>query len=146
MREEIIFLFLITYLVGDLGVDAFYHIVRWLSDDREKYPQAVPRWVVGAFERTMAFLLFLFAVDNAATVLIAWMAAKLAANWQRRDLTDNERKSLWIRKRTFIALMTGVLSLAVGVAGGSMARCSMPLKEPPSYCAFVEPLYSFRKR
>ena len=87
----------------------------------------------------MTFVLFLFAVEDAGTVLIAWMAAKLAANWQRRELTDNERKSLWIRAQTFVALMAGVLSLAIGVLGGSIAHCALPTSEKPNaWCEYVD--------
>jgi hypothetical protein len=89
----------------------------------------------------MAFLLFLFAVEGAGTILGAWIVAKLAANWQRRELPKGEgEESRLIRARTFRGLMTGILSLGIGMAGGSLARCYLPLneKESPSYCAFVK--------
>ena len=47
---------------------------------------------VDTFERTLAFVLVFFSVEQAMTVLIAWMAAKLAANWQRQTLTGNRRR------------------------------------------------------
>ena len=122
----------LTLLVGHVAVKGFVAFVRKLSNLTELYPEAVPAWIVGTFERTMTFVLFLFAVEDAGTVLIAWMAAKLAANWQRRELTDNERKSLWIWAQTFVALMAGVLSLAIGVLGGSIAHCALPTSEKPN--------------
>jgi hypothetical protein len=137
--QSLILAFVVTVFVGELIVYCFVRIVRWLSNDRERYPHAVPPWIVGVFERTMAFFLFLFAIEAAGTVLIAWMAAKLAANWQRRELTESERKSHWIRTRTFTALMAGVLSLAIGTAGGSASRCLLPLDKLPGYCAFLKP-------
>ena len=90
----------LTLLLGHFAVKWFVALVRKLSNLTERFPEAVPAWIVGMFEGTMTFVLFLFAVEDAGTVLIAWMAAKLAANWQRRELTNNERKSLWIRAQT----------------------------------------------
>jgi hypothetical protein len=129
----------LTLLLGHFAVKWFVALVRKLSNLTERYPEAVPAWIVGMFERAMTFVLFLFAVEDAGTVLIAWMAAKLAANWQRRELTNNERKSLWIRAQTFVALMAGVLSLAIGVLGGSIAHCALPTSENPNaWCKYVD--------
>jgi ABC-type dipeptide/oligopeptide/nickel transport system permease subunit len=48
------------------------------------------------------------------------MAAKLAANWQRREEAD-----YGVRANTLIALMAGTLSLGIGVLGGLIARCAL---------------------
>jgi hypothetical protein len=89
--------------------------------DREG--EGVPPWIVGTFERLLAFALIFFDVEQALTVLIAWMAAKLAANWQRQTLAGDESEAdRKIRIYTLTALMAGTLSLAFGVLGGAIAR------------------------
>ena len=65
--------------------------IRWLErvsgmrepPKKEKEQVVVPTWLVGGFERSLAFVLVVFDVPGAYTLLAAWIAAKLAANWQR---------------------------------------------------------------
>jgi integrase len=46
-------------------------------------PGYVPAWFTGLFERALAFLLVLACVEGTYIILTAWMAAKLALNWER---------------------------------------------------------------
>ena len=87
----------------------------------EKTYKHVPSWILGDFERLLAFGLVAFAVPQAGTALIAWLAAKLAANWRRRDAGDDSDEAAIIRANTFIALMAGVLSVILGAVGGLIA-------------------------
>ncbi len=84
----------------------------------------VPPWLVGVFERYLAFLLVALGGDAKAvgTVLIAWIAAKLAANWQRQPGRGSELQDQIVRAHTLIALMTGTLSVLIGASAGWMAR------------------------
>jgi uncharacterized metal-binding protein len=128
-----VFLFLIGLAVAVLGhfpVKWFYDWVRRKSGlpvrEEDDAALAVPHRIIGTFERLFAFALVLAVseVGQVVTVLIAWMAAKLAANWQRRPTEGkDEEKDRQIRANTFIALMAGVLSLAFGALGGAIARC-----------------------
>ena len=83
----------------------------------------MPAWLTGTFERLLAFAIFYAAPTEAYTVFIAWILAKLAANWQRRGIDkldpEDERK---IRAQTLIALKAGTLSLAIGMIGATVAR------------------------
>jgi hypothetical protein len=88
-----------------------------LSNEQDVKPK-VPHLVIGTFERLLAFfLVWLVPAERAGIILLAWMTAKLAANWQRREDADQE-----IRARTLIALITGTLSLSFGVVGGAIAK------------------------
>jgi hypothetical protein len=99
--------------------------VDWVQHESNIEPRekGVPSWIVGLFERLLAFLLFALLVKHAETLLIAWMAAKLAANWQRRPWPKNTEVAREIRAHTFTALMAGTLSLGFGVLGGVIAHC-----------------------
>jgi hypothetical protein len=85
----------------------------------------VPPWVTGIFERYLAFIVVAFNVENAGTILLAWMAAKLAANWQRQVMIEgSELYNRTMVTYTMIALIAGTLSLLLGALGGLIARCA----------------------
>ena len=101
--------------------------VQWVRKESgvptDREGEGVPPWIVGTFERLLAFALIFFNVEQALTVLIAWMAAKLAANWRRQTLVgDDSEADRKIRIYTLTALMAGTLSLGFGVLGGAIAR------------------------
>ena len=50
----------------------------------------VPPLIVGSFERLLAFFLVVFDVEGTATLLAAWLGAKLAASWQRVAIDAND--------------------------------------------------------
>jgi hypothetical protein len=87
----------------------------------------VPPWIVGVFERMMAYLLFFFfeSWGDCSALLAAWIGLKLASNWQRRPLTgrpitpEQERE---IRIQSLVALMAGIISVAIGAGAGALAR------------------------
>jgi hypothetical protein len=85
----------------------------------------VPNWITGAFERLLAFVLVVTVSEfqQVALILLAWMGAKLAANWQRQPFRgDGSAADQRLRIYTISALMAGTLSLAIGIAGGEIAR------------------------
>jgi hypothetical protein len=116
---------LIATLVGETVCTLF---LKWLvyisnAEIRDEHPHSVPPQVVGNFERLMAMVLVATSVDGTATILVGWTAAKLAANWQtmvQRELSGE--KSRIFRARVFISLMTGTISLAIGVIAGLVLR------------------------
>jgi hypothetical protein len=82
----------------------------------------VPPAIIGYFERYLAFLVLVSGVSDAGTILAAWMVAKLAANWQRREMGEDEETNAVIRANTLIALMAGTVSLVLDALGGLIAR------------------------
>jgi hypothetical protein len=68
-------------------------------------------------------VLFLGDLKQVGVVLLAWMTAKLAANWQRQPYKgDGGAKDQELRVYSISALMAGTLSLSIGVIGGAIAR------------------------
>jgi hypothetical protein len=102
--------------------------VSWLRDETEVSKAEgvrVSPAIIGIFERYLAFILVVFNVDGTATILVAWMLAKLAANWQRRNMGGDEATNAAVRANTLIALMAGTASLLLGALGGVIARLAL---------------------
>jgi hypothetical protein len=112
--------------VGFLMLPIAFWPMRWMlwhlrlasniPAEREDKDVGVPPFIGGTFERLLAFSLALFAVQHALTLLAFWLGAKLAASWQRFP------ESREVRVGTFIALMAGVVSVAIGYFAGALVR------------------------
>jgi hypothetical protein len=112
--------------LGHVVVRYFLKFVRWMSGvPAEPRGKRVPNWITGLFERSLAFVLVVTITDmkEVGVVLLAWMTAKLAANWQRQPFKgDGGVKDQKLRVYTISALMAGTLSLGFGILGGLIAR------------------------
>ena len=84
----------------------------------------LPSGITGVFERYLAFVLVLFfGFDTSVgTILVAWIGAKLFANWQRQSGRGPALQDQIIRAHTLIALIVGTLSVVIGVISGWVAR------------------------
>jgi len=51
-----------------------------------------PAWIIGTFERALAFGLFYRGVREAYMILGGWIGAKLAVNWQRRSIAGSQKR------------------------------------------------------
>ena len=127
-------------LAGILAVLAAYipldMLIVWLrvksrvKGSRSAEEVGVPVWIVGSFERLAAFALGLFAVPAAPVMLGAWLAAKLAASWQRypaseKDMEENRQ----VRAGHLVALMVGIVSVAIGYFAGFYIRHALKWNE-----------------
>jgi uncharacterized protein YneF (UPF0154 family) len=129
-----VLLFILGLAVALLAYLPIGWFVWWLRQQSELPPreprkEAVPVFIIGTFERLLAFALVYLNVEGAYAILIAWMAAKLAASWPRQLLNRGSDEleveaDREIRAGIFIALMAGTLSLLFGVIGGLIARGS----------------------
>jgi len=115
---------LFALVLGHFVVEWFINWVRTKSGVEPRRTNAgVDNWIVGLFERTLAFALAFANVPGTYAVLIAWMAAKLALNWKRPLPPKGSKKEERERRVYGIsALMAGTLSLSIGVIGGIIAR------------------------
>jgi hypothetical protein len=104
-----------AWLTGLLRVGSGLRRYRFQSE------VGVPPSIVGSFERLMAFGLTVFDFDFAATLLIAWIGAKLAASWQRFPVNDDE-SGRRVRAGTMVALIAGIVSVAFAAGMGVLAR------------------------
>jgi hypothetical protein len=115
-------------MLGHFIVVEFQRYLRLISRvpmKRRKRDESVPPCVVGTFERMLAFVLVAFAVTDTALFLTGWIGAKLASNWQRHPIggkTVTREEERTIRAQSFIALLTGTMSLGFGALGGFIAR------------------------
>ena len=122
---------LLLLIVGVLILLTAYgpmdQLVRWLrgqsriAEERPAKDVGIPPWIVGSFERLLAFALIVFNVEGAYTILAAWLAAKLAASWHRFPVASDEA-GRQVRAGTMVALITGVVSVGIGVVVGLLVR------------------------
>ena len=116
---------LLAAVVGHFVVAWFLawivHISR--AERRENDAPRVPGAVLGVFERLLALIFVTYRVEGTATILLARMAAKLAANWQSKLQSGlSPEDDRFIRSRIFAALMAGTLSLGIGAVSGLVVR------------------------
>ena len=82
----------------------------------------MPPFFTGMFERVLAYAVFFLGVPEAYTILGAWIVVKLASNWQRLSMENDEVRNQTIITQSLIALMAGTLSVAIGAIAGALAR------------------------
>jgi hypothetical protein len=89
----------------------------------------VPRNITGTFERLFAAALAFAGLTRGeiVTVLVAWIAAKLASNWQRRRTEDNAPA------HALLAMMAGTVSVTLGAIGGLTSYYALYGSLPPGF-------------
>ena len=94
-----------------------------LPELRRPADAGVPVWIVGKLERHAAFALVVLKVAPTliVTLLLAWMGAKLAASWQRFPV-KSDKAGRDTRAGTLAALITGIVSVSLGVLVGLLTR------------------------
>jgi hypothetical protein len=109
----------------EIASDLMENIWPWLRrmsrlpEKRQEDEIGVPVWIVGSFERVMAFAFVLFlAPKDAFTLLGFWIGAKLAASWHRVPQEVDNKKNRDIRAGTLAALIAGIISVSFGVLIG----------------------------
>ena len=111
-------------VAGHFGTGWFHEFLERSADlGRRSDEKRVPAWITGGFERLLTFGLVVSDFPGFQNVILAWLAAKLAANWQRAEpvnSSDSERQEY--RTRAQIALMAGVVSIAFAYFGGMIAK------------------------
>jgi hypothetical protein len=105
-------------------------LVCWLRDQSkaQKPPAAVCPCITGYFERALFFSLAFVGLGSGAlaTVAVGWIAGKLAANWQRRPMKeDDDQGNRQLRANTLIALMGGVFSVMLAILAGKLVWCAL---------------------
>jgi hypothetical protein len=86
---------------------------RWLGEKsriktRTVAEEGVPVWITGNFERLLAFLVVVFHVEGAYTLIALWLGAKLAASWQRIP-TEIHKGDEWKRREHARQVRAGTL-------------------------------------
>lgn len=78
----------------------------------------VPAWITGAVERFVFSVLVALNVSGVAPAMVGWLALKMAANWNRKDLDDNPKA----RGFALSALLAGLVSMLFATVGGLICR------------------------
>jgi MFS superfamily sulfate permease-like transporter len=80
----------------------------------------LPASVIGYLERTFFGLVIAFEVSGAAVAMMAWIAAKLAANWNRWDEKEESARRKAIAY-SISALLSGMVSMIFALVAGLIA-------------------------
>lgn len=123
---------LIALIAGHVGAGAFLWVLRdwWQKIEKEDLDpdsRPVPVWVTGGIERAI-FSLPIAYLPNPQNVsligagMIAWLALKMATNWNRIWAEEDEVKRTRRTRGALAALLAGVVSLSFAVWGGLSAR------------------------
>jgi hypothetical protein len=112
---------LAAYLPMDM-LSVWLRVKSRVQGTRSAEEIGVPVWIVGSFERLSAFALGLFDVAGAPVILGAWLAAKLAASWQRYPADGDMEENRQVRAGHLVALIVGIVSVAFGFLTGLFIR------------------------
>ena len=94
------------------------------EDNLDPATKEFPGWLTGVLERTIFTLWVGFAGPGPAVVtgMGGWLALKLATNWNRRNVgdenDDNQATQVRIIRGAWLALMSGVVSMGFAFLGG----------------------------
>jgi hypothetical protein len=125
----------LAVVLGQAIAGSFYYgIEHWAKLTRKdvyreeaSQIRGVPSWLTGVIETAVFAPAFVLFPTDAATGAFAWLALKMAVNWQRNMPNDQGIK---LRRRAFLALLSGFLSLSVAAVVGLTVRgylgCDLP--------------------
>jgi hypothetical protein len=85
--------------------------------DKEQYGSVSPS-VTGVLERMFFSIAVAVNASGFLPAMIAWLAVKLAANWQARSDLDTNTKVNYM----FSALIAGLMSMLVAIVAGIFIR------------------------
>jgi hypothetical protein len=106
----------VSLLVGQLVTWAFLTWLRKRGGLAEP-KQTLPRWVIGTVER-LVFTIFVALLPTAAiTPMFAWLALKLASNWNHASMEDPDSRTF-----AMTAVLAGLVSMFFAFIGGVIAR------------------------
>jgi hypothetical protein len=103
--------YFVSIVVGHFVVWGFLRFLRWHTrQDQDRQPAMA--MYTGLFERTVVTTLVVWVPSAVGPFILAWVAAKIAANWQRLG------KSVAARTGTQTALLANVVSFSIAIAAG----------------------------
>jgi hypothetical protein len=78
-----------------------------------------PSWITGILERLFFTIAVAANTSGVLPAMIAWLAVKLAANWQmREDIINQAEKANY----KFSALLAGLMSMLIALLAGLLIR------------------------
>jgi hypothetical protein len=106
--------YFISVVGGYFVLLAIMSLIRKTTRQPMKH-RAIDFWV-GGTERAVATTLVIIAPPYVGLFIGAWVALKMAANWQRRESSD------LVRTATMTALLGSVFSFAVAICAGLLVN------------------------
>jgi hypothetical protein len=101
----------INFIVGYVIVAGILHFLRWRLQHPDKANE-LDFWL-GGTERTVATALVIWAPGYVGPFIGAWVALKMAANWQRL-----KSQSAAVRQGTLLALLGNAFSFTIAIGVG----------------------------
>ena len=90
---------------------------------QESITKAVPSWLMGVGERFFFTIAVGVNLSGAGVAMMAWIAIKMAANWNRPGPPNEEEEDLLIRKRFALsAAVAGMMSMIFALLGGLICK------------------------
>ncbi len=126
----------VSVLVGGLVTWGFLKILRRYTRIPKSKPdpatRGVPAWLTGAIERLFFSLVVAFDLPGTTIAMIAWIAAKMAANWNRPtlDQPSSPEEAIQRARGSFTALTAGLVSMAFAAIGGLICDGKIPVPWP----------------
>jgi len=113
---------LLVAVVGGLVLTGGFHwalgrYLRLPPKEPLRQVRRVPAALTGVVERLFFAVLVGFQVSGAPTAMIAWIALKLATNWNNPKWNEAQK----FRAFAFRALLTGLVSMLCAFIGGMIA-------------------------
>jgi hypothetical protein len=111
---------------GHFFVEGFY---RWLLRSYQTHdpkaarkPEPIPGALTGFVERSLFTLIVALEFEGAVTAMMAWIAAKMLANWSRTGPTNESKEDRDARiLGAFVALLASAVSMIFALVGGLIA-------------------------
>lgn len=109
---------LFSLYIGHLVIEVFLDSLHKRIGHPQETEGEVPREVTGVIERLLFTILVGAGVEGFPTAMIAWLALKMASNWNFVDRSTEPSS----RPFALAALLAGVISMLFAFLGGMTRR------------------------
>jgi hypothetical protein len=123
----------VSIVIGRFVTWGFLETLRWHmhipETNLDPSTRGVPAWFTGAAERLFFTVLVAFHMSGVTVAMIAWIAAKLDANWNRSSLDEPkyDRDTIRRARGSFSILLAGLVSMLFALLGGLICSGDIPI-------------------
>ena len=126
----------VSVVVGGFVTWGFLEALRWYTrapkSTLDLATRAVPSWLTGTIERLFFSLAMAFGLPGTTIAMIAWIAAKMAADWNRPALDKSSTPEEAAQRvlGSVTALLAGLVSMIFAIIGGLICNGRIPVAWP----------------
>ncbi len=126
----------VSVFVGGLVTWGFLKILRGYTRIPKSNPdpatRGIPAWFTGGVERLFFSLAVAFDLPGTTIAMVAWIVAKMAANWNRptSDQSSDPKEAIRRARGSFTALLAGLVSMIFAMVGGLICNGKIPVPWP----------------